>query len=320
MYRFPVDCQIKPNFTFPISQSGYVWEFETTEGRWTHLRVTVPLPEEWHWPKVTLNPAPGFKFLIDPNMVHLPFLRVYVRSIQSVMSLYGVNSINTTSFEAKWIAESEDERRKLHLTSWGPEKEHPAADDGHRFPFDMLARTILGGIVEGRIEMPLSFFRRASSALVEREYIQAIYGFFFVIESLFGEGKSRTAQLRAALENSKYLSDAITTILKRCPTTRQSESFLRQDFAKKFAPMSVSQYISHIVELRGFLHHHTHKRRDIWHPENQEKYQLDALILADICYRVLFQQGWTQFDRQKVKDEYIRQAEGWFEQQGRTAK
>jgi len=46
--------------------------------------------------------------------------------------------------------------------------------------------------------------------------------------------------------------------------------------------------IEKLVELRGFLHHHTLKRKGIWKPEWQETYELDALVFQGVAYNVVF--------------------------------
>ena len=48
--------------------------------------------------------------------------------------------------------------------------------------------------------MPLSFYRQGSIAYTEQRHIEAIYQFYFLFETLFGNGKMRN---RAIKQNSK---------------------------------------------------------------------------------------------------------------------
>jgi hypothetical protein len=56
--------------------------------------------------------------------------------------------------------------------------------------------------------------------------------------------------------------------------------------------------IEKLVEPRGFLHHHTLKRKGIWKPEWQQIYELDALVFQGIAYNVVFgilhRYSWSQ--------------------------
>ncbi len=63
---------------------------------------------------------------------------------------------------------------------------------------------------------------------------------------------------------------------------------LKQEYESKYKDKSPENIIDQIIELRGFLHHHTSKRKGIWHPENQDKYKLDALFIQLISYNVAF--------------------------------
>ena len=44
------------------------------------------------------------------------------------------------------------------------------------------------------------------------------------------------------------------------------------------------EILKKIVELRGFLHHHTLKRKDIWHPEDHNKYETDAHFFQAVAF------------------------------------
>lgn len=157
-YRFSVDTTIRPTFVFPIEHAGYLWEFEVNDGRVSHLNITMPLPDPAHWPKVIKNPSPGISAFIDPNLVHLPFIQFHLRSIQGVLAMFGVRGIGSSEIDVRWFPESKDESAKLGIKSYSSKENCAPRNDNDRFPFDLLARAIVGGIVEGRLEMPLNFF------------------------------------------------------------------------------------------------------------------------------------------------------------------
>lgn len=277
------------------------------EGAVKELKVTVPLPREDLWPRITKNPEPGISAFIDPNLVHLPFLQHQLRSIQGLLAMFGVRSIQSADINVEWHPESEHERQKLALRTFSQKGGPSPPDPEHRLPFDILARAILGSRIDSSIEVPLNFFRRATSALYEREYIQAIYSLFFILETLFGNGKAKNAALCAEFESSPALCDAISEVLKRGPAFRRSDAHLVREYQRRLRTMDVKAYIRSLVELRGFLHHHAHKRVGMWDPEQQHRYELDALVLSQICFRILFQTAWPAFEDPKVIAEYQRQ-------------
>ena len=58
---------------------------------------------------------------------------------------------------------------------------------------------------------------------------------------------------------------------------------------KRFESISPSDLIDYIVDLRGRLHHHSVKdKRQPWHPEEQDKYHADAIMLANVAHAVMW--------------------------------
>ena len=303
-YRFPVDCQLRPDIVFPIRHSGYVWEFALKEGVVTELKVTVPLSSRDHWPKITKNVAPGVSAHVDPNLVHLGFLQFELRAIQGLLSLFGVKALQYSEVNVEWHPDSEDEQKALVLRTFTYKETRGRFDPKHRIPFDLLARAIIGSNIERDLEVSLSFFRRARLAYLEHEYIQAFYEYFFIVETLYGNGIFKQEPLCSELESSALLCEAISTVLKEGPSITPNEPQLRRDYQKRFANIGVKGYIRSIVKIRGFLHHHTSERVGIWNPELQDRYELDALVLGDICMRLLFQIAWPALNDPRVVSEY----------------
>jgi hypothetical protein len=60
------------------------------------------------------------------------------------------------------------------------------------------------------------------------------------------------------------------------------------EFQRTYGTISTEQALKKIVELRGRLHHHTQKRRNTWHPDEQRRFECDALFLQAVAYNVIF--------------------------------
>jgi hypothetical protein len=66
------------------------------------------------------------------------------------------------------------------------------------------------------------------------------------------------------------------------------EKDLKSDYEKQYGRMAVDEVIESLVDLRGFLHHHTSKRKDIWHPEDHYEFTLDAVFLYALATDIAF--------------------------------
>lgn len=105
---------------------------------------------------------------------------------------------------------------------------------------------------------------------------------------MFSEGAFKTKDVREAFGSSSELCEAIEKALNDPGPAIILNQRVCQSYQAKFGQMTVPQYIEHITNLRGFLHHHTQRRKGIWNPERQEQYETDALFLQSVTFNVLF--------------------------------
>jgi len=286
-YRFTVEGRIRPSVNVPVSARGWLFEFGTEKGLVTHIDVTVPVPHEEDWPSIQENPAEGIKLHINLRTSHLPWIRRELRSLQGLLGIFGLHSIHLDNPDVKWIPESEDERRKLVLYSFSSKSEQLPDDQIPPLSFDLIARAVLASDAASEIEVTLNFFRRGMLDVYSNSYIEAIYDFYFVLESEFGDGKFK----KAAILNSFLESPALRSHIQRAiavPSLMLQDKRTRKQFANIYAKMTVEEALDRIVELRGYLHHHTTKRRDNWHPDDQRRYEVDALFLQSVAYNAVF--------------------------------
>lgn len=153
----------------------------------------------------------------------------------------------------------------------------------------LLARSIIAADSATDIEIPLTFFRRGMLDLYNHDYIEAIYDFYFVLETLFADGKFKTAAVLKAFRNSNQLCSSVKRALTDPGPILTGNKRSHEDFKRKYGRISVDQALEGIVEVRGHLHHHTSKRRDTWHPDDQRHFECDALFLQTVTYNIVFE-------------------------------
>jgi hypothetical protein len=287
-YRFEVHGFMRPQSVVPIRSKSYYWQFELEQGLLRNIVVTVQAKDPNAWPVITQDPTPGARLNIrvksDDN---LPFIQTELRTIQGLLSLWGIHSIDIQNPEVEWTAENEEERSALVLHSVKQSFSDPAPESIPPLPFDLLARSVLAGNAAYEIEMPLSFFRHGLIDLRNRQYIEAIYDFYFVLETMFAEGSFKARDQKKAFGGSSELCKAIKSALEDPLHSILNEADLYESLKDKILKMTVAEYIDHIVDLRGFLHHHTQRRKGIWSPERQEQYETDAVFLQLVTHNVL---------------------------------
>lgn len=303
-YRFAVDGKIKPSVNVPIPARGWVFDLETANGVLTHIAVTVPLPNPEYWPKVESSPESEVKAHITTQTPHLPFVQQELRSVQGLLSLFGLRSIDMDNIEVEWIPENQEEDEALQIYSFSVSLGESEDSELYPLPFDLIARSIIAADIASEIDVPLNFFRRGMNDIYDGSYIEAIYDFYFILETLFADGKFRKAEVIEKFSNATDLVSAIEQVLSdpREIITRKSE--VRDAYSKKYGQMHVNGAIEQLVDLRGYLHHHTLKRKDGWHPENQIAFEIDALFLQSVTFKVVFKLAEQHLWSEQVIDQY----------------
>lgn len=272
----------------PVPSRGWTTEFKTTNGIVTHIDVVVPLPRREDWPVIHPDPAPGISAQIEPKTPHLPWIQRELQALQGLLALIGLRSIELEQPEIEWLPESDDERGQLQLFSFKRNREPLPDDQLAPVSFDLIARAVIAADAATDIELPLNFFRRGMLDVYDRNYIEAIYNFYFLLETVFGDGKFKKAAVSNAFLSSDQLRSCVQRALSDSGPLIAHDPRIRAQFDQSYGKMTVEEAVEKIIELRGYLHHHTAKRRDIWHPEDQRRYELDALVLQAVTYNAAF--------------------------------
>ena len=305
-YTFKIRGHIKVAKLRPIKVHGWSFEFHQEGGLLSQLSVTVPANRPEDLPMITPNPSPGIKAHINVPAPLFLFVKREVRAIEALLSVFGVHQIDLNRFKTKWIPESEEEKASININDFSTDVAKADTESMPPLPFDLLARCVIAADEATDVEMQLAFFRKGIVDFYEERFIEAIYDFYFFLESMFGEGQFKKHGVEEAFKKSKPLREAIEKVMANPAanaTHRQSEL---ESFLKKYNGMSVEKIVEHIVELRGFLHHHTAKRKDIWHPEDHKRYGSEALLLRSIACCIAIDTSLAYLYRQHVMEAYFR--------------
>ena len=286
-FKFTVRGRIRLDRTVPIPTRQGVYSFGLdAEGKLETLDVTVTLPRG-QWPIVTKDPSPGVRAHINTNLVQLPFIQQDLKSLQGLLVFFGMDSLDYRNPEVEWIPESEAERAELPIFSFKVTEE--PFDDKDPLSFDLIARAILASHDAYDSQVPLNFFRRAMRDMAEQSFVDAIYDFYFVLETLYAGGQFRSRQVKEVFKANAEFMSCVKKALAEPPPPAALGRRLGEEYRHRFGAMSPENLIDHLVDVRGRLHHHSLKdRRQPWHPEEQHQYQVDAVMLQSIAMHVMW--------------------------------
>jgi hypothetical protein len=303
-YRCRVTANVRLQFTFPVKADFFTFEFETdSDGRLTHVAAIAPVPDRSMWPTIKPSATPGIAGDINITSPFHPIARRDIRTAEGLLSLIGIKTIDFENAEESWLPDSPEEQDALQLFAFSRSTVEKPVHEWPYTGFDLVARAFLAAPKGRDIETALSFFRKGRIDVVEARYIEAVVDFLFMIESLYADGKFKSAQVENKYLNTPELQSMIADSVVD-QTLRHNVSGdirVKSAFERDYVGKSPAQITRHIVELRGFLHHHTSARPEIWHPDDHVRYGADAYFLQQLCLSV----GFAIADPIWFADEYV---------------
>jgi len=309
-YSFPVTARITLPCPLIFQRGNRTFSLELDNGRLSRLAVTVDDFPEAALPQVKKTPPVAITFPTDPE---LESLLPDVRTLEGALTIWGVQRIDTVRFKSEWIPENAEERAKLDLFGFERNRE----EEGRSYPapaIDLLLRTIVSVEKFRGWEVPLNFNRRGRLAVIQERYTEAFYEFYFFIESLYGNGKFKTHAVTAEFNASIELNAAIQEAVADPDFELKSDPVLRAEFQKHYATEPHTEIVQRLVEMRGFLHHHSSKNKKAWNPGMQLGYKADTLFWQSVCHNaatkylngVLF----DPVEMQKFKETVVKKPDG----------
>jgi hypothetical protein len=300
---FKVKSAIRLHSSIQFERNGKLYSLLVTQGVFDALTVTINNFPSKFLPTIRPTNDPTAKYSISiPKNEFIDDIISELRTIEGALSVWGVERILFDSLEEKWIPETEEERNALDLFSFSSSKQHISLQNMGVSPADLIVRSILFANQMQNLEIPLAFYRKGKNALISEQYITAIYELFFVLESLFGNGKFKSEQLSEEFLRSEEISRAISRLREPKYAGSMFEKRIYDSVKRDFWGGN-KDVIEKLVKLRGFLHHHTSKRKGIWHPEKQEKFLIEAWALQFIVFDILMNRiNEVVFDKNNIAD------------------
>lgn len=290
-YRFSVSGCLRLAYSFPIKIPGFTYTFEVDgDGVVTHLNVSTSVPDKSEWPRTTPNPAPGIKLHIQMPNAHFPIVQRDIRAIMGILSIYGVDEISVDDAEEFWEAENDAEKASLSIFSMKRTSKATSPTTWPRVPFDLVARSLMVADRAKDFEAALNFFRKGKLDVKSGYFLDAILDFLFMVETTYANGKFKTTQVELEYLASQELHQLISTSLLESSLLDnvRHHDRIRQSFDQVYRDRSSTEIISHLVKLRGELHHHTSRKSGVWNPTDHTRFGADAYFLQQLCFGIAF--------------------------------
>ncbi len=208
--------------------------------------------------------------------------------IEAALTLNGMKKIYWNQPKYEVIPETDEERSKLAVYSFEHKLEYPKREV--ELNESALSKIIKTTSRYSELLILENFLREGQNEYTQFRFIQAFYNFYFVIEDLYGGGKTKNDQIESNFKASADLTKILGIVLKTIETTPKHKATLERFLKEKGLEFSAINIIHLIVLIRGSLHHFSGKstlRQGT--PLNQEEFETIAFLLYGIAlHAILF--------------------------------
>ncbi len=141
------------------------------------------------------------------------------------------------------------------------------------------------------LTVPIAFWREGGNQMDDKNYVQAFYSYFFVIEDLYADGKTgERPVLKAFSESEEFCRICVSTLPRFFGKGDEHESALRRFFEAEGCQADRFGLQKFLFRMRGNLHHYFGKSpRPHPTPFNQQQFHSVALLALFIATLAIFE-------------------------------
>ncbi|QCT98423.1 hypothetical protein FEV13_16660 [Stutzerimonas degradans] len=299
-YVVPIKQKVIISDHWDIPFQGGVCRVLENEGFATALELEFKKEPVTYAPKSTI--APDGSLLITARDLRLPFVHSQLHNAMSFIHCFYCVDLDLDGITAYYEPESEIEKPLIPISSMTQERYSSALP----LPFDFLTRSIFLANARPGPTFESTLASTARKAFAERQYINAFRYAFLLIESSFGKGQFKSAALKSALKESQEFLQHVEVALNNFAPPPSSHASKTDKLFQ--SGVNASEFIEHLVEMRGFYFHANINRPGTWRPERQESAATLAHISIEIA-QLIAQQAASPLFESHLQSRHFESAE-----------
>lgn len=206
-YRIPVEHPGHAPAGLHFELDGMRYTFKVEAGKVVELEVNVPNFPIEALPRMTPssvgNPMQTLSIPIDPVW---PVIERRLMFVEGAVAMFGLKKFDFEHRTTEWIPETDEERDPAGILSFAKRKS--SSREPLPVAFDMYARALIVADDLAFLEVALNFNRRGRDDISAQRYVEAIYNFYFVLETMFGGGLFKKNQILDKFLNNDQVTGA----------------------------------------------------------------------------------------------------------------
>jgi hypothetical protein len=186
-----------------------------------------------------------------------------------------------------FIPENDEDKINVNVMSFAVHKKYPDVEK-------ILTMDAFRNIVSDKkkyefLTIVKSFFREGLREFESFRYINAFYNFYFVIEDLYGKGKTKNYEIEEEFKKNKTFREFIEWMITKQISGRHKVN-IEKFISEEHKSYDIDGLIELIVKVRGNLHHFSSKSsKRKGTPLNNKDFESMAFLLLGLSNRSILQ-------------------------------
>ena len=236
-------------------------------------------------PRVTPSPSTGVKLNVDiPTEIHGRTLSI-ARTFVATLGMLGFDA-KVVAFPTKYEWEP-DLKGEITppISEWNITRKRP--ETPHTARLDQVIHAAVSVTRMMRWAEVIEFHNAGVENFLAERYADSLRYNFFVIESLFGAGRTNPRKLVAEFKQHLRLAVATRSAL-RFPRLFVKGPLELDQYRQRYAELKWQDALLHLAVTRGHISHHYGGASKRWTVAHQQQFQLDATLIMNIAQRVIW--------------------------------
>ena len=296
--KYGLECPVTSRLTLPgehtVSDNEQTMTFTpNASGVLAQIKVIAPVPNPASFKtyKVIDTEHKKFSVHVDHDDALHTRLMSFIQSVESILGFYfDLSDIHWNQVEAFVEPESDEEAKQLEVLRWFMTQSIGGAR--REITLEQLDLAVVTAKRTADLTTTLAFHREGSKDMRDLCYISAFFNFYFVLEGLFGNGKTKNDAVRAEFKRSSRLVAAIQGMIdKGLPPSYGEDEGILERLRRMNKPCTPDSIIDLLVSTRGDVHHNVgNPKRPGGSPLIVAQFQTFSMFCMNLCQVILHQE------------------------------
>lgn len=219
---------------------------------------------------------------------------LYDNIISEFQELESILSFNSNNLEKIYwespdlnlICETEEEKQKVKLQGWKFENEYlnpPSNADEQYFKTVIETKNRYSSLT-----IPKAFWREGINEFNSFRYINAFYNFYFILEGLYGNKKTKNRDVAAEFKKSSEFREFTKWIIDGINSSPKHKNKINEMLKYRNKSLDEESIIDLIIKTRGDLHHFANTDKKVQGtPFNQNDFESIAWVTLSLAAKAI---------------------------------